>query len=148
MCWIGLPENKHIAQEDIKCKKVLLMDKLNRKFVSPYMLTPYELYEEYNHKFLPEELEPRPGDYMANNTKGKLIINFGIHCYDYDIQFVTPVIAGSKRMYAGLSIYEKRGAYSPAIVECTIPKGTLYYENVNKEIVTEKLIIDKILKVL
>ena len=144
MCWIGLPENKHIAQEDIKCKKIMLFDKENRNFRSPYMLTPYELFEEHTQKFITIELEPKPG---KDITKAELRINIGIHCFNNEVEFTIPSI-GNNRIYFGLSVFEKRGKYVPSIVECTIPKGTLYYENGNKEIVTERLIIDKILKVL
>ena len=140
MCWIGLPENKHIAQEDIKCKKIMLFDKENRNFRSPYMMERYELFEKYTQSFNPDELNPI-------NGSNKLNINIGIHCFNNEVEFTIPLV-GNNRIYFGLSVFEKRGKYVPSIVECTIPKGTLYYENVNKEIVTERLIIDKILKVL
>ena len=140
MCWIGLPENKHIAQEDIKCKKIMLFDKENRNFRSPYMMERYELFEKYTQSFNPDELNPI-------NGSNKLNINIGIHCFNNEVEFTIPSI-GNNRIYFGLSVFEKRGKYVPSIVECTIPKGTLYYENGNKEIVTERLIIDKILKVL
>ena len=140
MCWIGLPENKHIAQEDIKCKKIMLFDKENRNFRSPYMMERYELFEKYTQNFNPDELNPI-------NGSNKLNINIGIHCFNNEVEFTIPSI-GNNRIYFGLSVFEKRGKYVPSIVECTIPKGTLYYENSNKEIVTERLIIDKILKVL
>ena len=140
MCWIGLPENKHIAQEDIKCKKIMLFDKENRNFRSPYMMERYELFEKYTQSFNPDELNPINGSNQLN-------INIGIHCFNNEAEFTIPSI-GNNRIYFGLSVFEKRGKYVPSIVECTIPKGTLYYENSNKEIVTEKLIIDKILKVL
>jgi hypothetical protein len=34
--------------------------------------------------------------------------------------------------------------YYPAVFECTIPKGTTYYENRAGEIVSEALTIDKV----
>jgi hypothetical protein len=40
--------------------------------------------------------------------------------------------------------YRKDLYYYPAVFECTIPKGTTYYENRAGEIVSEALTIDKV----
>lgn len=74
-------------------------------------------------------------------------INEGFHSYDKDVvvtfnQFYrysrVNVFFGSKLFSREFSNFCK-----PVLVECTIPKGSIYYENKDGEIVSNKIIINK-----
>lgn len=136
MCWIGKDSDIHIAKEDIKCKKVLMKDKLSHKLYAPFRCTNYEIGNTYHQLFDKKELEPKE----FGHYEGNVFINIGIHCYTHDKKMVQSEL-GKKRLYAGLAYYEPSRNFTPVIVECVIPKNTCYCENAEGEIVTEELII-------
>lgn len=157
MCWIGLVTNKRKAMHDIKVYKVLYVYNPNENvLLSPRQQFQYTIGQTYNAKISPQAIN-RP-------RLGFVRITYGLHCYSENCTF--------SRMYDGdsddsklkrycsihanltehqndfecgaLHVFRKKGYYHPVVFECTIPKGTTYYENKAGEIVTEALTIEKI----
>ena len=141
MCWVGQKTDKKIAQEDIRCKKVLLG-------------APKEIYYAYFHEYFEyefgklykAEIKPQIANYDDTNLGNWEVcnINEGLHCYSWNIKV--------ERLCGGaLSITDIRGReatyppriFKPVLVECTIPKGAEYWENDSGVIVSNRLIIEE-----
>ena len=150
MCWIGDNKNEHIAIDDIKCKKILLKETIDNSFCyySPIFNQIYKIGETYtSNPIIPKLYGNGP----------RVVIHEGIHCYD--IKKTKAVITKDVFGKRNLVIYSirwltRKYKYRPLIgwgeyavaVECIIPKGTIYYENQNGEIVTQNLKIIRELK--
>ena len=144
MCWHGILKNRKIATEDLKCYKIVL--KFNYEpFFRPYFRcndSPmiYEVGETYYGKICPSK---------AMEDTDLITIHEGIHCYDlsvhifykdkYEVSYLLPC-----GIFLKIGTFLSRTDCKAVLVECTIPKGTLYYINDKGEIVTEKLIINKV----
>lgn len=139
MCWIGDNKHKHIATEDIKCKKVLYKPDTNL-YLSPIYNVEYKVGETYTSNPIKTKLY---------GSRPHLIILEGIHCYSAKTKaLMTNDTFGKKiLMIYSLRFLNGKYKYSPllswgpysVIMECIIPKGTVYYENENGEIVAQKL---------
>lgn len=139
MCWVGKVDDKKIATEDIKTRKIV--DKFKGNYYGYYQeWFEYELGKEYNTK-----VTPRDG------SKYGIVIEAGFHSYAWDIE-MKQLCAGdikvkSLRHLGGQTVYQNNGKYGGdhkiAVMECTIPKGTAYWENQVGEIVSEKLILEE-----
>ena len=144
MCWHGILKNRKIATEDLKCYKIVI--KFNYEpFFRPYFRcndSPmiYEVGKTYYGKTCPtKDME----------DTDLITIHEGIHCYDlsvhifyrdkYEVNCLLPC-----GIFLKLGTFSSRTDCKAVLVECTIPKGTLYYINDKGEIVTEKLIINKV----
>lgn len=137
MCWLGDFEDKKIATEDIKTKKILDF------FKGEY----YGYYQEwFNYKLGKEyvvEISPRKHSIFDK----KCVIDAGFHSYAWDFE-MTLLCGGDIRVKShvgGETTFTNHGGYGDhkiVVVECTIPKGTVYWENRVGEIVSEKLIIE------
>lgn len=139
MCWLGNLEDKKIATEDIKTKKILDF------FKGGY----YGYYQEwFNYelgKVYVEEIIPKPHSLFSQ----KCVIEVGFHSYAWDFE-MTLLCGGDIRVKTPRgreTTFINHGKYGGdhkiVVVECTIPKGTVYYENRFGEIVSEKLIIEE-----
>ena len=151
MCWHGILKNRKIATEDLKCYKIV--SKFNYEpFFRPYFRcndSPmiYEVGKTYYGKICPEKVA---------GGANLIAIHEGIHCYDlsvhifhrdkyevyrdkYEVNYLLPC-----GIFLKLGIFSSRTDCKAVLMECTIPKGTLYYMNDKGEIVTEKLIINKV----
>ena len=139
MCWVGKVDDKKIATEDIKTRKIV--DKFKGNYYGYYQeWFEYELGKEYSTK-----VTPRDG------SKYGIVIEAGFHSYAWDIE-MKQLCAGdikvrSLRHLGGQTVYQNNGKYGGdhkiAVMECTIPKGTAYWENQVGEIVSEKLILEE-----
>jgi hypothetical protein len=139
MCWVGKVDDKKIATEDIKTRKIV--DKFKGNYYGYYQeWFEYELGNEYSTK-----VTPRDG------SKYGIVIEAGFHSYAWDIE-MKQLCAGdikvrSLRHLGGQTVYQNNGKYGGdhkiAVMECTIPKGTAYWENQVGEIVSEKLILEE-----
>ena len=139
MCWVGKVDDKKIATEDIKTRKIV--DKFKGSYYGYYQeWFEYEIGKEYNTK-----VTPRDG------SKYGIVIEAGFHSYAWDIE-MKQLCAGdikvrSLRHLGGQTVYQNNGKYGGdhkiAVMECTIPKGTAYWENQVGEIVSEKLIVEE-----
>ena len=141
MCWVGKLEDKKVATEDIKVKKIL------DKFMGFY----YAYYQEWFEYKLGEVYETTVEPRVHNFIEGAYLIDNGFHSYAWDIE-MKQLCAGdikvrSLRHLGGQTIYQNNGRYGGdhkiAVMECTIPKGTVYWENQVGEIVSEKLILEE-----
>ena len=139
MCWVGKVNDKKIATEDIKTRKIV--DKFKGSYYGYFQeWFEYELGKEYNTK-----VTPRDG------SKYGIVIEAGLHSYAWDIEMKQlcggDIKVKSLRHLGGQTIYQNNGKYGGnhkiAVIECTIPKGTAYWENQVGEIVSEKLILEE-----
>jgi hypothetical protein len=151
MCWTGDIKHKRIATEDICCKKIISTsdDKMLRAWFRRNHV--YHIGETYTAR-----ISPLP----STVGETRLIIRNGLHCYDnkvgitsVDMNNCEPPYLVVKRLFHGLRefyhpFFERMGPVEvrPVIVECIIPKGTVFYENEWGDIVAETLKIIKIIK--
>ena len=137
MCWIGKIEDKKIAQEDIKCKKVL--EACNDHYYAYY----HEYFEYELGKVYETEIKP---EIIRLDKWETCRIQEGLHCYNYNIK--------PKRLCGGtMEIQNEFGRttcyptcaidFKVVLVECTIPKGAEYWENESGVIVSSKLIVEE-----
>lgn len=137
MCWTG--NNKsNIAKEDITCYKILKRIESRSGLTSEYYDFVYKFGTLYETKMM------AIGSPFYFNI---IEINEGFHSYDKNVvvgfnQFKeysrVNVFSGSK-----LFSHDFSGACKPVLVECTIPNGSIYYENKYGEIVSNKIIINR-----
>lgn len=147
MCWFGERNDKGIAKEDIRCKKVFFKQPghIRNRYVSPVMKTMYVKGETYE------------SDIVITRGISRWKIEEGIHCYNMKkvdversksesrerlvakVPFTNNIYYGAQ--YHQYVYYGNDIGMEVVLVECTIPKGAIYYENKSGEIVTEKLII-------
>ena len=142
MCWIG-DNIKKIAEEDIKCKKIIDHHIPSDTYYAFYHeFFEYELGKVYEQKVTPQVLE----DYGDDDEFAR--INEGFHCYSMDIK-MTRTLGGSitventKYNTHTMFPFHINNNFRTVVVQCTIPKGTEYYENNFGEIVTSKLIVEE-----
>lgn len=159
MCWIGKAEDRKIAKKDIKVYKVLqkLKDKnsVNSKgeplleYKSPERYTPYNMGATVSAIITPKHLNP------SMCAIEDTAIFEGLHCYSEEVriviknfsfnlensEWVRMNVKGKKDrdVFTYSDYYDYYGFYEPILVECIIPKGTIYYEDKDGIIVSEKL---------
>ena len=137
MCWTSdtnpIPKT---ADKDIICYKVFDIKDIKykrRKFLGIPLWKEgieelYSMYKEY--KYIPYADNPKVTIYYRkyNDIHSWWSIDKGYHSYN----------TLSKAAFVRCKIFE-------LIVECTIPKGTVYYLNENNDIVSSNIIVtDKI----
>jgi hypothetical protein len=134
MCWGGLKENRKIAEHDIKTRKVLMYDSARDRLTAFYHdKFVYELGKLYKQEI--NEVECNPF----------IIIQEGFHSYNYERPITKSLTETT--IYSILATYRTHiKTLIPTLVECTIPKGSVYYENDYNEIVSNCLIIDSIIE--
>ena len=146
MCWFGERNDKRVAKEDIRCKKVFYRQpgyfKVKR-YVSPVFKAPYKQGDTATSKI------------GIHQGIGYWMIDEGIHCYGMDkVKIERSIAQCGERLVAkilrvdcyGMKDYQSVFygndiGMQVVVLECIIPKGSVYYENNQGEIVTEKLII-------
>ena len=154
MCWktkYAHYSKPKFAEQDTKVFKVCLKDVATNS-INPYYhykCIKYEIGKSYDLVGCITPFE----DFLCNVT----YIEYGFHSYnsetcnchhptlclpyETDIKsksFIVEHCDGTKKLY------DKPVGYVPVIVECSIPKDTIYYENERGEIVSEHLKIEKI----
>lgn len=140
MCWIGKAKDRKIATEDIKTKKIV--DLFEGRYYGYYQIWfEYGLGKTYTAKISPRE-------WVNDDTKR--VIDVGLHSYAWDIEMKSlcggDIQVRCPRPLGGQTTYTNRHGFGNgkiAVMECTIPKGTVYWENQVGEIVSEKLIIEE-----
>lgn len=139
MCWRGFKAEKKIAQKDFNVYKVLRSNGKNSLLISPFRYFPYSLGKEYKAEIHVED---------AIFPYEKDIINEGLHCYSEHcmVRQLNGYIKVDNSSGRPLECYNVPSypSYFLVVIKCTIPKGTVYYENGNGEIVTEKYILNKV----
>lgn len=142
MCWYGREDNMKIADKDTTVYKILRKTERNGKmhYQGPLFCKSYDMKYKYHTNL---GLVPKNTPFLEINT--------GFHCYSKN------VIVTADKAHKLLTAYSKdkkmllRLYYDPsvsaALIKCTIPKGTTYYENYSGEIVTDTIIIEEELKI-
>jgi len=138
MCWRGKIENKHTAKNDIKTFKVCRITP--DKKIKPYYKIngDIKIYKEGETYYSPFGVTYTGSDYIK--------IDSGLHSYKiYNESIDEDTYCGcdSFVVLKSLSTYEGVNA---RIVLCTIPKGSKYYINDEGEIVSNCIVINKVIK--
>ena len=141
MCWTGKIEDRKIATEDIKTKKIV--DMFKGEYYGYYQeWFEYELGKVYSTSISP----------MKDGND--CVISVGFHSFAWDIEmkklYGGDIKVKSNRPLGGETIFINHGKYGftdktrkIVVMECTIPKGTVYFEDEVGEIVSEKLILEE-----
>ena len=147
MCWSSKTLEKRIANEDIKVFKVGY--ERNAKLDSYYRWFLYDINRLYETAIHPERFEElyviTQGFHSYNRKKCsyfcKIKDNIILHkIKDIQINVRTKITGKIIDRYYGNIID------SIKIFECTIPKGAEYFENEDGEIVSNQIIIKKIIE--
>lgn len=120
------------AIKDIICYKILCKNDKNNIYYSPYQFFAYELNKRVSSDFsfrVPFLGMPSP---QLEYNFLKLFKNFdyvrqGLHSYKY----LSHAIGYSYRIAKG------------CVMECTIPKGSWYYEGSDYDLVSDNIIINR-----
>ena len=156
MCWIGKPQDKRIAEDDIIVYKVFKMSRLDtNKLFTIYGGYLYEEGKTYSRNIIPV---------TDSGDLNRIIIENGIHCYSkkckflrYDESDLTMRRASTVHVkfqneplhyeIGTVHNYTEDMYYYPVVAKCVIPEGTKYYINYLGEIVTEQLTIEYVTKI-
>lgn len=148
MCWVTKNKKfikKRIAKEDIFVKK-LMSKSMDTKFVeSPCfnMVWEFGRCEKYREKIaILKALDLRCGNgILFDDKKLAYVIQQGFHS-------LSPTCNVKKINQNAVAFYESKKVFSFfdysnsfILVDAKIPKGSIYYENEQGEIVSNKLII-------
>lgn len=149
MCWTSKTAIPIIADEDIECFKLVLQDESN---------TIYSFYNEFIYE-LNKLYKTEINLVKSFNNKFNNILE-GFHSYSnkvkYEINnnfnntlklyiFTNKTRINLTNIYSKYSyILTKNISAKLVIANCVIPKGSTYYINENKEIVSNQLIIKSI----
>lgn len=137
MCWItDKKPTRKTATEDIICYKVFYSDKIKYKIkrflgIPLYKEGIEELYSLYrNYKYYPYVHNPTVNIYCGHDSNHTgWVINVGYHSY-------STLNKAKFTRCPGIEL----------IIECIIPKNTIYYINEYEDIVSSNIIItDKII---
>ena len=141
MCWEGRITDKKVAEKDITVKKILdsvcpgLFIK-SRYFAPYYKDFEYEIGKVYETEITPVEYEDRKG--WCSISEGfhsySMKLKISKSCQGRDVYIISP---------NGRILNFLFGISPMAVMECVIPKSTVYWENDLGEIVSEKLIVKK-----
>lgn len=139
MCWEG-KKKKNIADKDILCYKILKRTENENELISIYYQFIYELKKLYKTQIYPEN------SWIYDD---KIYINEGFHSYDKNIV----IKLQNYRNSAIVNVFSKHKVflYEPissnlVLMECIIPKGSIYYKNGYNEIVSNQIIINREIK--
>ena len=143
MCWTGRIEDKKIASHDVKCRKIIKMDMITGKYV-PFYLDHTMVYRMGGTYAL--TIQPRFSSLGVAVTLsvGNMAIERAFHAYSMKVKIVTNTGVGDGYKAELFDdpvsvIYPSQIDFEPIVVECVIPKGTVYYENDRGEIASESL---------
>lgn len=138
MCWVSSQAVKQIAEEDIKVFKI--GESHRGMFYSMYKGFEYKLNRLYT-SCIDIELQDCI-DIKFQDYNNMFVGSKGFHSYDPSIVHLDirknviiqwAVYAGKRKLDVGDINYVK--------AECVIPKGSVYYENENGEIISNQIII-------
>ena len=133
MCWVSSNAVKQIAEEDIKVFKI--GESHRGMFYSMYKDFKYQLNQLYTSCI----------DIESNGYR--FVGSQGFHSYDQSIVYLKIFNNGIPRwevgaIHARLDFDTVTAGYVKA--ECVIPKGSVYYENENGEIISEAIIVKQL----
>lgn len=140
MCWEGNKNKKNIANNDILCYKILKRTENSSELMSEYFTFVYELKKLYKTQICTRR------SWIDDD---KISIHEGFHSYSKDVV----IKLHNYKSNATVSVFSGYRLFShdfincePVLVECIIPKGSIYYKNGSNEIVSNQIIINRIVK--
>lgn len=138
MCWVGKIENKHTAKNNIKTFKVCRITP--DKKIKPYYKIngDIKIYKEGETYYSPFGVAYTGSDYIK--------IDAGLHSYEI---YNESIGMESYFTYNELMVIKSSTSYegvNARIVLCTIPKGSKYFINDEGEIVSNCIVINKVIK--
>jgi hypothetical protein len=149
MCWKGRISWGVRAAEDIRTRKIVSLDLKTNNYVPYYCRKSKVVYEVGNTYYASIHTYPVKDDCTCDCN-----IHEGLHSYDWNVPFRKERGKWYKTRIHGWSLvfmdyidHRSDEHTTPVMVECIIPKGTLYYKNHQGEIVSEALKIVKIIDV-
>lgn len=128
MCWLSnIPVNCIITNDNIKVYKIF------NKNVEGQLISPiYDFKWEIGKLYIENDIPNYPSS----------VINKGFHSLK-----TTPIRSFGywwNRSYRNLPLLTDRGHF---VCVCEIPKGSIYFENKYKEVVSNKLIVKHVLEI-
>lgn len=147
MCWVGKLTDRKVAIENVTVYKILAMDNYGNYF-SPFIGSYYSIGEKY----VLNSITPKQ-DYVGVNVSVTCKIYEGMHSFngncmvEYDTIKRALVFKEDGIMLCSIEIFNNNPILLHTFVviaKCTIPKGSVYYENKDGEIVSDGLIINEI----
>ena len=165
MCWKGRKNDMRVSDKDTKVLKVLYKkasydESKTPKYYAPLVACEYELNKEYEVAPLKPNPED-PLDYPSN----VYTIEEGLHSFSTKLKIEKGPLSDSRFLFYKVGCYrfparkyhlfsmgnlylDQSGEFECVVVEAIIPAGTVYWENPEGEIVSNKLILtDKIVEV-
>ena len=133
MCWSGIVTNRKVSDGNIKCFKVVRS--LNERLYGYYhQNTSYNLGITYIQEALILNKIIITKYNVLTTSRDTISIDKGYHSYSFDCN-VTIGTMHNILNHDTLLVFSKDGIFldwfdiKSKIIECTIPKGTIYYEN-------------------
>lgn len=127
MCFLTKNPQKRIAESDVTCYKVVYVHK---KRINSYVRAfPYELNKKYFQTI----------QFFKNRFGSRA--DKGFHSYD-KVEYIFIKHYG---LYIDSLSFQTDINSNERIVKCIIPKGAVYYKNEYGEIISESIIIKKII---
>lgn len=124
MCLISKDKEKHIADKPIKCYKCL-----TEKMQSPCYNLKYELGSTIKSKF------------TIKRYKECIKVEQGLHTF----KTLNRAIKNSiENKFYWFNVITNEYVMTPIIIECVIPENSTYYIGNNGDLVSDKLIIQKV----
>lgn len=139
MCWEG-KKKKQVADKDILCYKILKRTENSSELMSEYFTFVYELKKLYKTKICVRN------SYFYDD---KIYIYEGFHSYDKSILIKLNNYKDNSTVsvFCGHRLFSHVFTHSnPILMECIIPKGSIYYKNGYNEIVSNQIIINREIK--
>ena len=135
MCWSSKTLEKRIATEDIKTFKVGFVK--GTMLYSYYRWFHYDINRLYETTIYPDDIERLYRIYTGFHSYSHKKCSYFCKTEDRHINVQSKINGKLIDRYYDNDIM---------IFECTIPKGTEYYKNERGEIVSEAIIINKIIE--
>ena len=138
MCWYGKLTDEHIADKDIKCWKIVV------RLANENIFRPYYRHKKCSMTYEVGKVYFTSMHYFRYPDKS-LEIYKGLHCYSKIV--VIENLYDELHNHNGYKVTFPQAneiilsshPEKAVLLECIIPKGTLYYVNDKGEIVAEKL---------
>lgn len=127
MCFFARNPQKRIAESDVTCYKIVYVHK--KKINSYVRAFPYELNKKYF----------QPIQFYKNRFGSRA--EEGFHSYN-KVEYAFNEYYG---LYIESPYFRTSVDSNERIVKCIIPKGTIYYKNELGEIISESIVIKKII---
>jgi hypothetical protein len=147
MCWQSFRKPvKKIAHKNINVLKILFFDDSNNSIISYFYNFKYEENVIYFEKIDDYFIVDKYDDVLYRPRYLLYRINKGFHSYkNIKFEFRFPLLFAYNNNGNFLERYNINTEMRVAL--CSIPEGSEYYENENGEIVSNSIIINKVISI-